>query len=59
MTSHHSWIGVDVSKHTLDVFTPALGGFQVDNTAEGHAAFTARLAGLAFDGIVMEATGGY
>ena len=59
MTSHHQWIGVDVSKKTLDVFTPSLGTFRCDNTAEGYQALASKIAGLTVDGIVMEATGGY
>jgi transposase len=59
MTSHHTWIGVDVSKRMLDVFTPALGAFRIDNTANGYEILTSKIVGLDIGGLVMEATGGY
>lgn len=59
MTSHHTWIGVDVSKRMLDVFTPALGAFRIDNTAKGYEILASKIVGLDIGGIVMEATGGY
>jgi transposase len=59
MTSHLDWIGVDVSKKNLDVFSPNLGAFRFANTAEGHEALAAKLSSRAVAGVVMEATGGY
>ena len=57
-TTPHEWIGVDVSKKYLDVFSPCLGAFRIDNAPEGFAALAAKMASVA-PCVVMEATGGY
>ena len=57
--TQHPWIGVDISKKNLDVFTPALGERRFGNSAEGHQHFVEAIQGLPIGGIVMEATGGY
>lgn len=59
MTAHALWIGVDVSKKTLDVFSPQLGCFSVANSPQGFDALAAKLSNVAVAGVVMEATGGY
>ena len=59
MTTHAQWIGVDVSKKMLDVFSPNLGAFRVANTAQGFEALVTKIANTAVAGVVMEATGGY
>ncbi len=59
MTTHAQWIGVDVSKKMLDVFSPNLGAFRVANTAQGFEALVTKIANMAVAGVVMEATGGY
>lgn len=59
MTAHHEWIGVDVSKRTLDVFAPSLGALRFNNTPEGYEALVTRLSVIEVAGVVMEATGGF
>ena len=59
MTTHAQWIGVDVSKKMLDVFSPNLGAFRVANTAQGFEALVTKIANVTVAGVVMEATGGY
>ena len=59
MTTHAQWIGVDVSKKMLDVFSPNLGSFRVANTAQGFEVLVTKIANIAVAGVVMEATGGY
>jgi transposase len=59
MITTPQWIGVDVSKKTLDVFSPQLGAFSVTNSAQGFEAFAAKLSNVTVAGVVMEATGGY
>lgn len=58
MIALNEWIGVDVSKETLDVFTPTLGHFSIANSAQGHADLAAKIKDVAA-GVVIEATGGY
>lgn len=54
------YVGVDVSKATLDVATrPEPCSFQCPNDAEGIASLVERLRGLSPALIVMEDTGGY
>jgi transposase len=59
MITHAQWIGIDVSKKMLDVFSPNLGAFRVANTAQGFDALIAKLSNTPVSGVVMEATGGY
>jgi transposase len=59
MTAHAQWIGIDVSKKMLDVFSQNLGAFRVANTAQGFDALVTKLSNVAVAGVVMEATGGY
>lgn len=59
MNTVPQWIGVDVSKKTLDVFSPKLGSFSVANTAQGFETLISKLASVTVAGVVMEATGGY
>lgn len=59
MTIHPDVVGIDVSKHHLDVFDAALGrGERLANTAEAIAAVTRRWAGSGRT-VVFEATGHY
>lgn len=59
MTHNRNWIGVDVSKNSLDVFAPETGAFRLPNTDDGCRALADKIAALDTGGIVMEATGGY
>jgi transposase len=57
-----TWVGIDVSKDTLEVFVDSAGeSFSVPNTAEGVAALSARLLALEAPAslVVVENTGGY
>lgn len=55
-----TWIGIDVSKATLDVAVrPTADHWQVDNNPAGLSALTERLRSLSPERIVLEATGGY
>lgn len=59
MTIHPDVVGIDVSKHHLDVFDAALGrGERLANTAEAIALLTGRWAGSGRT-VVFEATGHY
>ena len=59
MTIHPDVVGIDVSKHHLDVFDAALGrGERLNNTAEAIAALAGRWAGTDRT-VVFEATGHY
>ena len=59
MTIHPEGVGIDVSKHHLDVFDAALGrGERLANTAETIAALAGRWAGSGRT-VVFEATGHY
>lgn len=51
------WLGIDVSKATLDVAESAGACWQVPNTPEGWQALTSRYADTPPTGVVMEATG--
>src|SRR5688572_29920207 len=54
------WVGIDVSKASLDVFVQPSGEqWQVRNTRAGCAALVEQLAALAAERIVLEASGGY
>lgn len=54
------FVGVDVSKETLDVFIrPLAERLKVENHPKGHAELLERLRGCSVDRIVLEATGGY
>jgi transposase len=59
MTTHCQWIGVDVSKSTIDAFASSLGPMRFANATEGFDAFAEKLSHLDIAGVVMEATGGY
>ncbi|GAC1457013.1 MAG: IS110 family transposase [Ktedonobacterales bacterium] len=55
-----TWIGIDVSKATLDVaVSPSGEHWQIDRTAAGLDDLATRLAELKPERIVLEATGGY
>lgn len=58
MTAHTQWIGIDVSKKTLDVFSENLGARRFDNAPRGFAALAEEIAPFA-PRVVVEATGGY
>jgi transposase len=54
------FIGIDVSKHRLDVhIRPSSDSFSVDNDSKGHAILVARVTAVAPTLVVLEATGGY
>lgn len=60
MSSTSCFVGIDVSKHELDVhIRPDDRHCRLANTAQGLAALTNLLDGLAPERIVVEATGGY
>lgn len=55
-----NWIGIDVSKATLDVCVGDQGSVRhYANTNQGHRTLVQALAKIAVDGIVLEATGPY
>lgn len=54
-----AFVGIDVSKATLDVHVLEGWSDRFDNTAEGIRAIQDRLVGLQPERIVLEATGGY
>ena len=57
-TTH--WVGIDVSKATLDVCVQPTGAqWQAPNTPVGRDALVEQLAVLAAERIVLEASGGY
>ncbi len=58
MIIHPGFIGIDVSKHHLDLFDPARGAERVTNTAASAARLSARFA-AAGDVVLFEATGAY
>lgn len=51
------FVGIDVSKATLDIFADGLGHRRIDNTSQAIAAIIAGLPRPCF--VVMEATGSY
>lgn len=54
------FVGIDVSKHRLDVHVrPAGEQWSVDNDAKGHARLAEKLGALSPSLVVLEATGGY
>src|SRR5690349_24787809 len=54
-----TFVGVDVSKHRLDVhLRPSGESFTIDHDEQGVAALVERLAALAPTLVVLEATGG-
>ena len=60
MAEQELFVGIDVSKRTLDVALGAGGELlRMENSARGIAALVERLAGLAPALIVLEASGGY
>jgi len=55
-----SWVGIDVSKATLDVCVQPTGAqWQAPNTSAGRDALVEQLASVAAERIVLEASGGY
>ena len=54
-----TFVGVDVSKATLDVCVLGSLAFQTTNDEEGHLEIISRLSGLDEVLLVMESTGGY
>lgn len=57
---NETWVGVDVSKQTLEVAVrPGAESWSEHNTPAGIKALTGRLKKLAPERIVLEATGGY
>jgi transposase len=58
MRIHPGFVGIDVCKHHLDIFDPALGGERVANTAASAAALAARFAASGAR-VLFEATGIY
>lgn len=60
MSTQETFVGIDVSKATLDVHVrPSGQASQHPNDPDGIAALVARLLPLAPAGVVLEATGGY
>ena len=59
MTATHEWIGVDVSKKTLDIFAPSFKNIRLPNTPEGFQKLIERISAIEAPSVVMEATGGY
>jgi transposase len=58
--SSRGWIGIDVSKATLDVFVhPSAASWQVPTTAAQLDALAEQLVALKPERIVLEASGGY
>lgn len=57
MTQVDIFVGIDVSKDRLDVFSTAGMGFAVPNDAAGLECLAARLAGVR--AVALEASGGY
>ena len=58
MTRGRSWIGIDVSKHTLVVAgCDARRNWSVPNTADGRATLVHRLSTLPAPHVILEATG--
>lgn len=54
------FVGIDVSKHRLDVYArPSGDAWSVDNDPKGHVRLAETLAGLSPTLVVLEATGGY
>ena len=59
MTSEKTWVGIDVSKNTLDVHSLPQGiTFSVSNTETGLKELIQRLQPLAVSLVVLESTGG-
>lgn len=53
------WVGIDVSKGTLDVYLRPKGeGFQVANQASGIAELVRRLQAFEIEQVIVESTGG-
>ena len=58
--SNAQWVGIDVSKATLDVaLRPSQQKIQVPNTPEGMAKLWDQLSLLTIEQVIIEATGGY
>lgn len=54
----HEWIGIDVSKKYLDIFSPSYGTFRIENSQQGFEILTGKIPAHSAS-LVMEATGGY
>jgi transposase len=54
------FVGIDVSKHRLDVYVRPSGElWSVDNDSKGHACLVEKLGTMSPSLVVLEATGGY
>jgi transposase len=53
------WIGIDVAKNALEVFSGPARRFAVDNTSEGLAQLVKELCSVAGAHVIFEATGGF
>jgi transposase len=58
MIIHPGFVGIDVSKHQLDIFDAAHGSERIANAGDAIASLVARLA-AAGDVVLFEATGAY
>ncbi len=59
MVTEAQWVGIDVSKSTLDVaLRPSQQQLQVPNTAAGIASLSQSLSELEIQQVILEATGG-
>lgn len=53
------WVGIDVSKHWLDVASLVEAFPRVENSPAGHSELVEWLRTLPLEGVVLEASGGY
>jgi transposase len=59
MENQSQWVGIDVSKATLDVYFRPLGkAVKIDNNEEGITELVKQLKTVEINLIVLEATGG-
>lgn len=59
MSSTAQWVGIDVSKTTLDIaLRPSQEQLQVPNTESGVASLCKPLSAFSIQQVVIEATGG-
>lgn len=54
-----NYIGIDISKETLDVYHQVLGYHSFENQGSGFSAFKKWIDSLQGVHVVLEATGGY
>ena len=58
--SNAQWVGIDVSKATLDIaLRPSQQKVQVPNTAEGIVKLWEQLSVFTIQQVIIEATGGF